>query len=149
MHKCYFSVACQEFQHLLLIRTTIIPRLLQLDRLQSLIAHIVRGAGCEVLMSGICSCSHVLLKHTILHHCVLISTPSSSILFASNLTFPVMIKRRNCFKVLFLSLHFKYALPLMYDIKGNFIPFFIFVDLCIFHSFKYLLVFQINEASLY
>ena len=64
--------------------------------------------------SGICSCSHVSVKHTILDTlyslCVLMSASSSSTLFASDLTFPVMTAGMKGLNFLFSILRLSPAL---------------------------------------
>ncbi|XP_047453784.1 uncharacterized protein LOC125015763 isoform X2 [Mugil cephalus] len=66
------------------------------------------------LESGICSCSHISVKHIILDClyslCVLTSASSSSTLFASDLTFPVITAGTKGLNFLFSILRFTPAL---------------------------------------
>ena len=90
-----------------LTSTAISPPLLFPPVFIFLCDRIVWNPGRDTLESGICSCSHVLVKHIKLHcwnsRFVLVSASSLSILLARHLTFSIMMEGRAGLNLLFLS----------------------------------------------
>ena len=72
----------------------------------SLSAVLICPYSLKVGWKGVTVISAAIILPSRCYSCFIVRAPSLSILFASNITFPMAIKARNCLKFLFLSLHF-------------------------------------------